>query len=88
MFLSKDIYSLSYKETIINEIQILERNAYLILDKNRKVIYNYNVVDSTTNPEYGYVALNNKAYMLTARCAESRRLKKVPITTSNFLPTL
>lgn len=37
-FLSQDIYSLSYKETIINEIQILERNAYLIIDKNNKIL--------------------------------------------------
>lgn len=35
-FLSKDIYSLSYKETMINEIKLLERNAHLIIDKNSK----------------------------------------------------
>lgn len=34
------------------------------------------------------ITLNNKAYMLTAKCSESRRLKKVPIVTSSFLPTL
>ena len=35
-----------------------------------------------------YITLNNKAYMLTAKRSESRRLKKVPIVTSSFLPTL
>ena len=34
------------------------------------------------------IALNNKAYMLTAKCSESRRLKKVQLGTSSFLPTL
>ena len=41
-----------------------------------------------TGEDKCYITLNNKAYMLTARCGESRRLKKVSITTSNFLPTL
>ena len=41
-----------------------------------------------TGEDKCYITLNNKAYMLTARCGESRRLKKVPITTYNFLPTL
>ena len=34
------------------------------------------------------ITLNNKAYMLTAKCSESRRFKKVPLGTSSFLPTL
>lgn len=41
-----------------------------------------------TGEDKCYITLNNKAYMLTARCGESRRLKKVPIVTSSFLPTL
>ena len=34
------------------------------------------------------MTLNNKVYMLTAKYSESRRLKRVPIGASNFLPTL
>lgn len=56
-FLSKDIYSLSYKETIINEIQILERNAYLTINKNNKTLkteyidYEENTVE-VDSPEF------------------------------------
>ena len=41
-----------------------------------------------TGEDKCYITLNNKAYMLTAKRSESRRLKKVPIVTSSFLPTL
>lgn len=41
-----------------------------------------------TGEDKCYIMLNNKAYMLTAKRSESRRLKKVPIVTSSFLPTL
>lgn len=34
------------------------------------------------------ITLNNKAYMLTAKYSESRRLKRVPMGTYGFLPTL
>ena len=41
-----------------------------------------------TGEDKCYITLNNKAYMLTAKRSESRRLKKVPIVTASFLPTL
>lgn len=47
-----------------------------------------NVPYHITGEDKCQITLNNKAYMLTARCGESRRLKKVPIVTSSFLPTL
>ena len=34
------------------------------------------------------MTLNNKVYMLTAKYSESKRLKRVSIGASNFLPTL
>lgn len=41
-----------------------------------------------TGEDKCYIMLNNKAYMLTAKRSESKRLKKVPIVTPSFLPTL
>lgn len=41
-----------------------------------------------TGENKGQMTLNNKVYMLTAKYSESRRLKRVPIGASNFLPTL
>ena len=41
-----------------------------------------------TGADKCYITLNNKAYMLTAKYSESRRLKRVPTGASNFLPTL
>ena len=63
--------------------------------KKGEMVRGFNVLHFVQNASYHitgedkcYITLNNKAYMLTARCGESRRLKKVPITISNFLPTL
>ena len=47
-----------------------------------------NVPYYITGEDRCQITLNNKAYMLTAKCGESRRLKKVPLGTSSFLPTL
>lgn len=47
-----------------------------------------NVPYYITGEDKCYITLNNKAYMLTAKCGESRRLKRVPFGTSDFLPTL
>ena len=47
-----------------------------------------NVPYYITGEDKCYITLNNKAYMLTAKCGEIRRLKRVPFGTSDFLPTL
>ena len=63
--------------------------------KKGEMVRGFNVLHFVQNASYHitgedkcYITLNNKAYMLTARCGESRRLKKAPIITSSFLPTL
>lgn len=41
-----------------------------------------------TGEDKYYITSNNKAYMLTAKRSESRRLKRVPIGIFGYLPTL
>lgn len=41
-----------------------------------------------TGEDKCYIMLNNKAYMLAAKRSERRRLKRVPIGISDFIPTL
>lgn len=47
-----------------------------------------NVPRYITGEDKHYITSNNKAYMLTAKRSESRRLKRVPIGIFGFLPTL
>ena len=47
-----------------------------------------NVPYHITGEDKCQITLNNKVYMLTAKYSESRRLKKVPMGTYGFLPTL
>lgn len=47
-----------------------------------------NVPRYITGEDKCYITLNNKAYMLTAKRSESRRLKRVPIGIFGYLPTL
>ena len=63
--------------------------------KKGEMVHGFNVLHFVQNASYHitgedkcYITLNNKAYMLTARCGESRRLKRVPIAISDFIPTL
>lgn len=63
--------------------------------KKGEMVCGFNVLHFVQNAPYHitgedkcYIMLNNKAYMLTAKRSESRRLKKVPIVTNSFLPTL
>ena len=63
--------------------------------KKGEMVRGFNVLHFVQNAPYHItgqdrcqITLNNKAYMLTAKCSESRRLKKVPLGTSSFLPTL
>ena len=63
--------------------------------KKGEMVHGFNVLHFVQNAPYHitgedkcYITLNNKAYMLTAKCGEIRRLKRVPFGTSDFLPTL
>ena len=63
--------------------------------KKGEMVHGFNVLHFVQNAPYHitgedkcYITLNNKAYMLTAKRSESRRLKRVSIGASNFLPTL
>ena len=47
-----------------------------------------NVPHHITGEDKCYIILNNKAYMLAAKRSERRRLKRVPIGISDFIPTL
>ena len=63
--------------------------------KKGEMVRGFNVLHFVQNASYHitgedkcYITLNNKAYMLTAKYSESRRLKRVPMGTYGFLPTL
>ena len=63
--------------------------------KKGEMVRGFNVLHFVQNAPYHItgqdrcqITLNNKAYMLTAKCSERRRLKRVPIVISDFIPTL
>ena len=63
--------------------------------KKGGMVRGFNVLHFVQNAPYHIagqdrcqITLNNKAYMLTAKCSERRRLKRVPIAISDFIPTL
>ena len=63
--------------------------------KKGEMVHGFNVLHFVQNAPYHitgedkcYITLNNKAYMLTAKRSESRRLKRVPISIFGFQPTL
>ena len=63
--------------------------------KKGEMVHGFNVLHFVQNAPYHitgedkcYIMLNNKAYMLTAKRSERRRLKRVPMGISDFIPTL
>ena len=63
--------------------------------KKGEMVHGFNVLHFVQNAPYHitgedkcYITLNNKAYMLTAKRSESRRLKRVPVSIFGFRPTL
>ena len=63
--------------------------------KKGEMVHGFNVLHFVQNAPYHitgedkcYITLNNKAYMLTAKRSESRRLKRVPLSIFGFRPTL
>ena len=63
--------------------------------KKGEMVHGFNVLHFVQNAPYHitgedkcYITLNNKAYMLTAKRSERRRLKRVPMGISDFIPTL
>ena len=63
--------------------------------KKGEMVRGFNVLHFVQNAPYHitgedkcYIMLNNKAYMLAAKRSERRRLKRVPIGISDFIPTL
>ena len=63
--------------------------------KKGEMVHGFNVLHFVQNAPYHitgeekcYIMLNNKAYMLTAKRSERRRLKRVPMGISDFIPSL
>lgn len=67
---------------------LLDNNIIIQIRRPKGLHFVQNVPYYITGENKGFITLNNKAYMLTANCGESRRLKRVPLGTSDFLPTL